>query len=93
MKSVIQDEKVCYITGSTFGLHDHHVYGGSYHNASERYGLKIWLRADWHVGTNYCIHKDKHLRERIQREVQLKAMEIYHWTLEDWIEKIGRSFL
>ena len=25
-KSIMQDEKVCYITGSTYDLHKHHVF-------------------------------------------------------------------
>ena len=25
-KSIMQDEKVCYVTGSTYDLHKHHVF-------------------------------------------------------------------
>ena len=94
MDSIIQDEKVCYQTGSTFGLEEHHVYGGhANRKLSEKYGLKIWLRVDWHRDTNYSIHMDRRFRERVQREVQLIAMEHYGWTVEDFRKIFGRSFL
>ena len=28
-KSILQDEKVCYITGQTNNLHRHHIYAGT----------------------------------------------------------------
>lgn len=94
MKSIIQSERECYQTGSTWGLHEHHVYGGSANRKlSEKYGLKIWLRADWHIDTPYCIHKDRKFRERVQREVQLKAMEHYGWSEDEFRKIFGRSFL
>lgn len=93
MKSIIQNEKVCYLTGSYNGLHEHHVFGGPCRKISERYGLKIWLRADWHVNTDYCIHNDRILRERVQKEIQEIAMQHYGWSLEEWIQIFGRSFI
>ena len=93
IKSIIQKEKVCYITGDTYNLHEHHVFGGIYKAASDRLGLKIYLRADWHNMADYGIHFDKELRERIQDEVQRFAMEYYGWTEEQWIIEVGRSFL
>ena len=69
------------------------MYGGSYKTASEKYGLVIWLRYDWHIHTPYSIHHDKQYREEVQREVQLKAMEYYGWTEDDFRNLIGRSFL
>ena len=93
IKSIIQNEKVCYITGDTYNLHEHHVFGGSYKAASDRLGLKIYLRADWHNMADYGIHFNKALRERIQDEVQRFAMEYYGWTEEQWIIEVGRSFL
>ena len=93
IKSIIQNEKVCYITGDTYDLHEHHVFGGAYKAASDRLGLKIYLRPDWHNMADYGIHFDKELRERIQDEVQRFAMEYYGWTIEQWIIEVGRSFL
>lgn len=69
-KSILQTEKECYITHSTKGLHEHHIFGGCYRDKSERYGLKVWLRADWHVGTNYAVHSDKFLMTELRKDGQ-----------------------
>ena len=94
MESIVQTEKECYISQSTTRLHKHHVYGGyGVRNLSEKYGLWIWLRADWHIQTPYAIHNNKPLRERIQREVQEIAMKHYGWSVDDFRQIFGRSFL
>lgn len=40
-KSIMQDEKVCYITGRTDHLHKHHIFGGGRRKISEKWGLWI----------------------------------------------------
>lgn len=42
-KSIMQDEKACYITGRTDHLHKHHIFGGGRRKISEKWGLWIWL--------------------------------------------------
>lgn len=29
MKSILQTEKICYVTGDKTGLHEHHIFYGS----------------------------------------------------------------
>ena len=90
----MQEERECYITQSTTRLHKHHIFGGTANRRlSEEFGLWIWLRADWHVGTPYSIHNNPMLMKRIQREGQLKAMECYGWSEADFRKVFGRSFL
>lgn len=48
MKSIISDEKKCFICGSTQNLECHHIFEGSLRKASEKYGLKVWLCARCH---------------------------------------------
>lgn len=94
MKSIIQSEKVCYRTGATFDLEEHHVYGGNPNRKlSEKYGLKIWLKADYHRNTKHSIHMNKEFREQVQRDVQLIAMKHYGWTVDDFRQIFGRSFI
>ena len=45
--SLLQKAKECYITGGTRGLEAHHLFPGSRRQASDRWGLWIWLRHDW----------------------------------------------
>lgn len=77
MKSLMQNEKECYITHSTQTLHKHHIFGGPFRKKSEQYGCWIWLRADWHVGTNYCVHNDKKLMDCLRKECQRRFEEEY----------------
>lgn len=42
-KSILQDEKECYITGLKEGLHKHHIYPGANRKNSEKYGFWVWL--------------------------------------------------
>lgn len=93
MKSIIQDTKECYITGSTFNLNSHHVFGGSNRKLSEKFGLKVWLRADWHNMSDYGVHFDKPFDDDLKKEVQKKAMKYYNWTTEDFIGIFGRNYL
>ncbi|MEF9968410.1 MAG: hypothetical protein RR766_07825, partial [Longicatena sp.] len=76
-KSILQNEKVCYRTGSTLNLHKHHVFGGAFRNKSEKYGLYIYLRSDWHNMTPYAIHIDKKFDLIVKQIAQRKFEEIY----------------
>ena len=96
MKSIIQTEKKCYITVRTDNLHEHHVYfGTSNRKLSEKYGLKIWIVGELHNLGDFGVHgKYGHeLDLKIKREVQIKAMEHYGWSVEDFIRIIGRSYI
>lgn len=91
-KSIVQSDKVCYITGDEYNLHKHHVFGGSNRRKSERLGLWIYLRADWHNMEKYGIHNDAKLNREIKAKVQKIAMEHYDWTTEDFIREFGKNY-
>jgi hypothetical protein len=95
MKSIIQSEKKCYLTGRTDNLHEHHVFFGKNRKLSEKYGLKIWLVGELHNLGDYGVHgKYGHdLDQKIKREVQIKAMEYYGWSVEDFIGIFGRNYI
>lgn len=89
--SIMQDEKVCYITGSTINLHKHHIYGGGRRKLSEQYGCYVWLRADWHNMSSYGVHTDKELDKRLKRECQEKFEAIY--SRDKFMQIFGRNYL
>ncbi len=92
IRSIMQDTKECYITGSTVNLHRHHVFGGNPNRElSEKYGCWVWLRADWHNLSNYGVHFDKKLDLRIKRETQSKFEELYGH--EKFMKVFGKSYL
>lgn len=91
MRSILQSEKECYITGTTYGLHKHHIYGGPNRSISEREGFYIWLKSDWHNMKGYGIHFNKELDLKVKRECQRKYEETH--TREEFMALIGRNYL
>ena len=53
--SLLDNERRCYICGTTLNLHRHHIYPGAFRNKSEQYGCWVYLCFDHHVG-NHGIH-------------------------------------
>ncbi len=93
-KSILQNKKECYITGSTNNLHKHHIFEGiANRKLSERDGLWLWLRADWHNLSDYGVHFNKELDLKLKRKAQLKWQEYYNKTKEDFIKEYGKSYL
>jgi hypothetical protein len=90
-KSIMQDEKICYITGDTMNLHKHHIFGAANRKLSEQYGLWIWLRADWHNLSNYGIHFNKTLDADIKRKAQEKFNSFYPQL--SFIKLFGKNYL
>ena len=89
MDTIIQDTRECYRCGKTEPLHLHHLLAGSYRGDAEKLGLKIYLCPECH---RYVHDHEKVMRE-YRKMAQMKAMEFYDWTVDEFISKIGRSFL
>ena len=80
--SIIQHSKCCFITEATEGLHKHHIYFGNPLRAmSEKYGLWVYLRYDWHEYQPYAVHVDIKLNEWFKRLGQ-RAFERTHSRAE-----------
>lgn len=94
MKSILQDEKKCFVTGSERGLHKHHIFGGTMNrDNSEKYGLWVWLRWDRHVADSYhdtphnCIQMDIWLKRIAQQKFE------ENHSREEFMQIFGRSWL
>lgn len=92
-KSILQTEKVCYITGATYNLHRHHIYAGSRRKISEAHGFWVYLIAPLHNQSDAGVHgKYGHeLDIRLKRECQA-AYEKTH-SRDEFIWLIGKSYL
>ena len=89
--SIMQNEKVCYITGSTSDLHRHHVFGGPLRQVSEQWGCWVWLRADYHNASNRGVHFDKALDLTIKQDTQEQFERLYGH--DKFMEVFGRNYL
>ena len=91
MKSIMQDEKRCYICGAVTGLERHHVMSGTANRKlSETYGLWIWLCYDHHRG-QIGVHSDYFLKERTEKDAQ-RAFEAM-WGHVAWMAIFRKNYL
>lgn len=94
MKSIMQDEEKCYITGETRDttvLHKHHIYGGANRRISEREGFFIYLKPELHNMSNHGIHFNKDWDLELKRACQRKYEETH--SREEFMALIGRNYL
>lgn len=87
MKSILQEEKECWVTGAVSGLHEHHIFGGARRKLSEKYGLKVYLRYDWHERA----HRERAFADELKREGQ-RAFERTH-SREEFMKIFGKNYL
>ena len=77
-KSIISNEKECYVCHTPLELHQHHIYGGTANRKkSDKYGCWIWLCGDHHNLSNAGIHFNKNLDLKVKRMCQKKFEEVY----------------
>ena len=92
MKSILQEEKECYITKRKYVvLHKHHIYGGPNRHISEHNGFWVWLIPEYHNMSDEGVHFVKEFDLALKQECQLKYEQTH--TREEFIELIGRSYL
>jgi hypothetical protein len=90
-KIILQDTKECYLTHRTDGLALHHIfYGNGKRSLSDKYGLTVWLRHEWHTGlggVHFNATLDKELKQMAQRAFE----KVYGHNR--FMELFGRSYL
>lgn len=93
MKSILQAKKECYITGSTYNLHRHHIYAGGRRKISEREGFWVYLIGELHNQSNDGVHgKNGHALDLKLKQDCQRAYEQNHSRTE-FINLIGKSYL
>lgn len=91
-KSIMQDRKVCWRTGTTYDLHKHHIYGGvGRRKLSERYGCWVYLTAHYHNMSNQGVHFDHEFDLRLKQECQRRFQEVYPDL--NFVQIFGRNYL
>lgn len=93
MKSILQKNRECLLCHTTLDLHRHHCFEGSNRQASEKYGLTVYLCAKHHNMSNASVHLNEELNRKVKRWAQRKAMKYYNWTEDDFRQRFIRSYL
>lgn len=81
----------CYICGKVGLTETHHVFGGSYRQLSDDFGLTVELCPACHR----FIHSGKGVKTRrqLQHDIQQAAMEKFGWNVNYWISIFAKSWL
>lgn len=91
MKSILQNEKVCYLCGRQYGLELHHIFAGvANRRISDANGFVCWLCHDCHTGTEgaqYDREKNQYLKQMAQM-----AYEQTH-SHDEWMRLIRKNYI
>lgn len=93
MKSIISNEKRCYMCGSYQWIEIHHIFGAANRDKSTKYGLVVPLCHYCHNEYPNGVHQNKENRLKLQRIAQMRAMKKYGWTTEEFIKIFGKNYL
>lgn len=93
-RSIVQkDTSRCFICHSNIWLEWHHVFGGALRDKSDKLGLVVRLCHYCHNETPYGVHQNREIRRKLQAFAQKKAMEVYGWSVEDFIKEFYKNYL
>ena len=90
-ESIVEDNDRCFLCGrSDRMLNRHEVYHGSNRQKSKRLGLWVNLCDLCHDKLH---HKDANMDLDLKQKMQIKAMEVYGWSIEQFREITGKNYL
>lgn len=94
MKSILQNEKRCYVCGLYSPVEEHHtIHGNANRKISEQNGFKVYLCYEHHRGTLGVHGRLGHnLDLRLKQDTEKRYLQQGH-TKEDWIKLVGKNYL
>ena len=93
MKSIVSNDRICWVCGTPHNLHRHHVYPGPCRNLSETWGCWIYLCDRHHNMSNEGIHFNHNLDMLVRKQTQRIWEAHYGKTHEDFRNIFGKSYL
>ena len=92
-KSIMSNERVCYLCRSTYDLHKHHVlFGAGRRETAEKDGCWVYLCAAHHNMSNHSVHFDRALDRRLKAICQRKWEQKYG-SREKFMARYGRNYI
>lgn len=91
--SLMSTERRCYLCGNP-DVHKHHIYAGTgRRDASEREGCWVYLCPPHHNMSDFGVHFDKQLDERLKRLCQKRWMARTGKSRDEFRAIFGRSYV
>lgn len=93
MKSILQNEKQCFVTDVKSNLHRHHIYFGiGLREISEQNGFWVYLEGKLHNQSNKGVHcGNRNLDLYLKKLCQAQYEETH--TRKEFMELIGKNYL
>lgn len=92
-RSIISNEKKCWMCGTTRNLHRHHIFHGVANRPlSEKYGCWVYLCGFHHNLSEYGVHFDKEM-DTVLKKLAQKRWEDEFGIRKEFIETFGRNYL
>lgn len=101
MKSILQNDRYCYLSGRSGPLEKHHVLNGPLRDFAEENGLWIYLTPEWHRklhGTGDGVQVQKRLKTIAQLTFERDLLreeygdEAYERVRGVWMKKARRNY-
>ena len=90
MKSILQDDEVCFICGKP-QTHLHHIFMGANRKNSDKYGFTVYLCPYHHNMSKEGVHFNRELDIQLKMMCQEKFEETH--TREEFMKIIGKNYL
>ena len=91
-KSLISNDKKCYVCRTTSSLHKHHIfYGTANRKISDKQGCWVYLCA-FHHESDQGVHFNKALDTELKEKCQ-RAWEERNGSRQQFIVTFGKSYL
>lgn len=82
--------KNCWVCGSTYNIHKHHIFGGRNRKMSDKYDMTVNLCQNHHTGLN-GVHFNKLLDIQLKQQFQTHFEALYGH--EKFMKIFGRNYL
>lgn len=93
MKSLISDNRVCWVCGTIYNLHKHHIFGGANRKKSDKDGCWVYLCGYHHNLSDEGVHFNRELDLKLKRECETNWLERDGKTEDDFIREYGKNYL
>lgn len=94
MKSIIQEEKECYVCHCRDNLHLHHILFGHKRKKADEDGLTVYLCYWHHEGADGVHGKCGHqLDQDLKIIAEKEWLKHYDKSIEDFIERYGKNYI
>ena len=82
----------CYFSGAPKEMCEvHHIWGAGLRRTSERWGMKVYLRPDWHRNELYSTHINEETDLKLKQYAQREFEKLYDH--EFFMELFGENYI